>query len=600
MLESVRNGNRFQYKKLTEDEKQNRHILGTLVGPMADIENPTRNGRQYTEELWENIFGSPLVKEKFRRGGIPGELEHPADRDEVDPEKIAVMMPEPPKKSTDDGLLYGYWHILDTPCGKILKTLVDYGYQIGVSTRGNGDVIDDGYGNEQVDPNTYMLNAIDVVLIPAVEKATVGLAESLDTKKSLKESLTELVNNSTDNDKKIMNESLAQLNITLTSENAGEAREVSIPVDMTVSDNGDVNIETVDTIPEDDPGVIGETPEVTVTADVVMQAQSEVEQEVEAEVADDTVDNSTEDDNINADGDEEDADDVGDSLFSDLQEALKERTTLKKTNEKLKAELSVGYTKEQQLNEELNRCKAKIRELVESTKVIHGLNVRSSVLEENNKSLSESIEQINRQKTKAENLYALSKVNSRQIERQRDNAIANANRQSDKLKEALAEKESMKRSYEEQIKRLNESIEQIKSEQNEKLIEHKQSVEEKENELNRRLQSAQKKYEILFKEHKNAEAKLSQITESYARDMCKIKGLDYSEIKDRIQNCSADEIRSLTESYAQRRMVEKKLPFSTSSVKKINYTRPQRDSEHRINTNSDDIAEWEINEKENY
>lgn len=588
--------NALSVAKGASDNINGQPILCTLEGVVADFKNPTRNGRFYSKRLWERALKSDLIQEQIANGGIMMELNHPEDRDETDMSCVAAVMPELPRE-TPDGKLVAKVHILDTPMGKIANTLARYGYNLGISSRGNGDVDDDG----AVVEDTYELQCWDLVAMPAVKDARLHLVtESLHGKETLNESLSEILNESKDEDKKLITEKLAQLNITLTSENAGEAREVSIPVDMTVSDNGDVNIETVDTIPEDDPGVIGETPEVTVTADVVMQAQSEVEQEVEAEVADDTVDNSTEDDNINADGDEEDADDVGDSLFNDLQEALKERTTLKKTNEKLKAELSVGYTKEQQLNEELNRCKAKIRELVESTKVIHGLNVRSTKLEENNKSLSESIEQINRQKIKAENLYTLSKVNARQIERQRDNAIANANRQSDKLKEALAEKESMQRSYEEQIKRLNESIEQIKSEQNEKLIEHKQSVEEKENELNRRLQSAQKKYEILFKEHKNAEAKLSQITESYARDMCKIKGLDYSEIKDRIQNCSADEIRSLTESYAQRRMVEKKLPFSTSSIKKINYTRPQRDSEHRINTNSDDIAEWEINEKENY
>ena len=269
MLESVRN-NRIQYQKLTEQEKQDRQILGTLVGPCADIINPTRNGRTYSEKLWEKVFNAPLVKEQLNAGGIFGELEHP-DYDEVNPEKIAVVMPEAPKKGAD-GLLYGYWHILNTPCGKILKTLVDYGYKPGISTRGNGDIIQDYDGNESVDPDTYQLNALDIVLIPAVEKARLELAESLNTKKPLKESLKELVDNSSDEDKKIMNESLAQLNITLTSENAGEAREVSIPVDMTVSDNGDVKIETVTTLPEDDPGIIGETPEVTVTADVVMQA----------------------------------------------------------------------------------------------------------------------------------------------------------------------------------------------------------------------------------------------------------------------------------------------------------------------------------------
>ena len=38
-------------------------ILGTLEGPCADIVNPTRNGRKYSEELWEKVFSDPIVEE---------------------------------------------------------------------------------------------------------------------------------------------------------------------------------------------------------------------------------------------------------------------------------------------------------------------------------------------------------------------------------------------------------------------------------------------------------------------------------------------------------------------------------------------------------
>lgn len=39
------------FENLTEEEKSSRHILGRLYGPIADIINPTRNGRKYSEEL---------------------------------------------------------------------------------------------------------------------------------------------------------------------------------------------------------------------------------------------------------------------------------------------------------------------------------------------------------------------------------------------------------------------------------------------------------------------------------------------------------------------------------------------------------------------
>ena len=73
---------------------KSRGILGRLTGPCADIVNPTRNGRKYSEELWDKVFSSPLVQEQFNAGGIFGELTHP-DREDVDIEKIAIVMPAP-------------------------------------------------------------------------------------------------------------------------------------------------------------------------------------------------------------------------------------------------------------------------------------------------------------------------------------------------------------------------------------------------------------------------------------------------------------------------------------------------------------------------
>ena len=52
-------------------------ILGTLEGYCADTISPTRNGRKYSEALWEKVFNSKIVKELFNCGGILGELDHP-------------------------------------------------------------------------------------------------------------------------------------------------------------------------------------------------------------------------------------------------------------------------------------------------------------------------------------------------------------------------------------------------------------------------------------------------------------------------------------------------------------------------------------------
>ena len=153
MLESF-NSDKFEYKRLSLDEQKRRGILGRLVGIIADSKNATRNGRLYPPQLWENVFNDPIMKEKIDNHIVLGELGHPADREEVDMEKVAISLAEKTKKGKN-GKIYGVFDILDTTNGRILKTLCDYGCNIGVSSRGTGDLITDYDGNESVDPDTY-------------------------------------------------------------------------------------------------------------------------------------------------------------------------------------------------------------------------------------------------------------------------------------------------------------------------------------------------------------------------------------------------------------------------------------------------------------
>ena len=94
------------------------------------------------------------MEEKIKNKVVFGELGHPSDRTETDISKAAIVLSEKPKLKRD-GKLYGVFDILDTPNGRILKTLCDYGTTIGVSSRGEGDVVEDYDGQESVDPDTY-------------------------------------------------------------------------------------------------------------------------------------------------------------------------------------------------------------------------------------------------------------------------------------------------------------------------------------------------------------------------------------------------------------------------------------------------------------
>ena len=210
MLEEF-TGDKFEYKKLTPEEMESRGILGRLTGVIADYKNPTRNGRYYSKELWEKVFQDPLMKEKIKNRLVFGELEHPKDRTDIDPEKIAICLAEEPK--LHDGKLYGVFDILNTPNGKILKTLCDYGTVIGVSSRGEGDVEQDWDGHESVNPDTYSCMCWDAVLIPAVESARLKLVNESLGGKSLKQALNEELQKANPEDRKLMKETIDNLKL---------------------------------------------------------------------------------------------------------------------------------------------------------------------------------------------------------------------------------------------------------------------------------------------------------------------------------------------------------------------------------------------------
>lgn len=208
----------LEYQRLTKEDMEKRGILGRLVGVCADFISPTRNGRKYPEALWENVFTDPIMTERIENGVCYGELGHPADREETDMEKIAVCLAEVPQKGKD-GKLRAVFDILNTPNGRILKSLCDYGSTLGISSRGSGDLETDFDGQESVNPDTYNCEGFDVVLIPAVKEARLQyVTESLNKtryNKTLRDKLQESINKEDEKHQKIMMESLGALGIRL-------------------------------------------------------------------------------------------------------------------------------------------------------------------------------------------------------------------------------------------------------------------------------------------------------------------------------------------------------------------------------------------------
>ena len=248
----------LQMQPLSEEEKASRHILGRLYGPIATCKEGTRNGRKYNKELWIKALNDEIFQEKIANKSLFLELGHPADREETDMSCVCACIPEMPKIVNDD--LYAYVDILDTPNGRLLKTFCDYGFIPGISSRGSGDIM----ANDEVDPETFFLETWDIVQLPAVKKARLAMCESLNNKKPLKAALQESYDAANDEDKKVMKETLDNLDIKLdeTVEDEIPVEDPEAPIEETLVEAEDAPVEETEEAPaeEVEVPVEGETP----------------------------------------------------------------------------------------------------------------------------------------------------------------------------------------------------------------------------------------------------------------------------------------------------------------------------------------------------
>lgn len=208
----------LQMQPLSDEEKASRHILGRLYGPIATTKESTRNGRKYNAELWSKALNDEIFREKVANKALFLELGHPVDREETDMKCVCACIPEIPK--IVDGDLYAYVDILDTANGRLLKTLCDYGFVPGISSRGSGDIM----SNNEVDPDTFFLDTWDIVNLPSVKKARLQMCECYSGK-TLNQTLVESYNKATDEVKKVMKEALNNLDIKLENDSLDSLKE---------------------------------------------------------------------------------------------------------------------------------------------------------------------------------------------------------------------------------------------------------------------------------------------------------------------------------------------------------------------------------------
>lgn len=544
MLESLNATNKFEYQKITLEEQQSRRILGRLKGVIADFKNPTRNDRFYSEKLWENVFDSDLMKEQMANHCVFGELGHPEDRTETKMSKIAICLADFPKKGRD-GKLYGVFDILNTPNGKILKTLCDYGCNIGVSSRGEGDLIPDYSGKESVDPDTYNCVCWDAVLLPAVKDARVQLVnESLNNKslnnKTLKQALKESFNSASDVEKEIMNETLHKLGILNETYTIREMDNSFVVVD-----SEDKIINKFDN--KDD----------AVDYATSLEYDSDTNNENETTIPEKDLDTDDVDDTIEVDNNE--------SMVEELQSLISQNRKLEAKIISLNEQLSVCNAKEESQNEMIEKLRISISKQSQKYRQYAALSVH-------NKELQEELEK-----------YKKANLAYRKVTEDLKSGILE---ERGDLNESLNQKDNDIKILNE---RLNSSVDKVKV------------LTEKLNEVQKDLELSKKN--LIIKSTKSNELvehyrKIAvNCVNNYIDSQARILGVDAKEIKQKLpKNYNFDDINKICESLQTYKINMNKLPFNTmlnESLPKANI----RNVDNSLlvkNDNMDDIIDDQL------
>ena len=152
---------------LTESTSEGKRLY--IAGPFLMHSKENRNGRVYSKKGMDSAV-KKYTEEYIKSCRSLGEMNHPAGRLQVDPERACIMTTE---LNPDGNYYYGKAKVLSTPLGKVLEALLSDGVKIGVSSRGLGSVSKRN-GKTMVGDDFMLTAAADVVHDPSVADAFVN------------------------------------------------------------------------------------------------------------------------------------------------------------------------------------------------------------------------------------------------------------------------------------------------------------------------------------------------------------------------------------------------------------------------------------------
>ena len=145
---------------ITESDKDGADKKFYMKGIFIQGGIRNHNGRVYPiNEIRKAV---ETINESIKKdAGVLGECDHPQEL-QIHLDRVSHKITE---MWMDGGNGYGKLQILPTPCGNIVKTLLECGVKLGVSSRGSGNVNDDG------EVSDFDMLTVDIVAKPSAPSA---------------------------------------------------------------------------------------------------------------------------------------------------------------------------------------------------------------------------------------------------------------------------------------------------------------------------------------------------------------------------------------------------------------------------------------------
>lgn len=157
-------------KVITEEKNGVKSLY--ITGPFLVGEQKNRNGRVYPKSILEREVRR-YNEEYISKNRAFGELGHP-DSPSINLDRVSHLIVNMRQEGAS---FIGKAKILETPMGKIAKSLLEGGAQLGVSSRGMGS-LKEVNGVNQVQDDYYLATAADIVADPSAPGAFVqGIME---------------------------------------------------------------------------------------------------------------------------------------------------------------------------------------------------------------------------------------------------------------------------------------------------------------------------------------------------------------------------------------------------------------------------------------